>query len=183
MFSDPPPLSLYDFIVKASALSMLTTPSLNSSWMTTTPSPFVRQYSDVDINIISATGPSSTLSCIKSANTLGLGSISAALSAAEPSEDIGTFSIVNLGMYGTKTVAPVIIEPQSGILGVGATTVVVVPNPAYVKGADDGEEMYRYREVMTVTLSCDHRVVDGAVGAEWLQSFKGMMEKPERMML
>jgi len=140
-----------------------------------------RRYDDVDINIVKAEGPDSGLTCIAGANKLGLMGISSEMNAGETSDKIGTFSIVNLGMYGTKSVAPIIIEPQAGMLGVGAVATRVVPNPDYEE--DEYEEMYRYREFMTVTLSCDHRVVDGAVGAKWLQSFKTMLEAPETMIM
>ena len=92
----------------------------------------------------------------------------------EPTGDIGTFSMVNLGMYGVKAAAPVIVEPQSCFLALGAIEDVVKA---------DGEGGYLYGKSMEVTMSCDHRVVDGAVGAEWLQAFKEGMEKPESMLL
>ena len=81
----------------------------------------------------------------------------------------GTFTISNLGMFGIKQFAAIVNPPQAAILAVGAGA------PKVVKGGDGG-----FREVtaMVVTLSCDHRVVDGAVGAEWLQAFKGYIEAP-----
>jgi len=86
----------------------------------------------------------------------------------------GTFTISNLGMYGIRQFAAIVNPPQAAILAVGASV------PKVVKG-DGGE----WREVhsMMVTLSCDHRVVDGAVGAEWLQAFKAHIESPLTMMV
>jgi pyruvate dehydrogenase E2 component (dihydrolipoamide acetyltransferase) len=85
----------------------------------------------------------------------------------------GSFTISNLGMYGIREFAAVINPPQGAILAVGA-----------------GEERPVVRDgqlavatVMSVTLSADHRVVDGAVGAEWLQAFKGYIQQPVTMLL
>lgn len=93
----------------------------------------------------------------------------------QPAEFMGgTFTISNLGMFGIKQFAAIVNPPQAAILAVGAGL------PKVVKGADGG-----FREVtaMMVTLSCDHRVVDGAVGAEWLQAFKGYIEAPLSLMV
>ena len=89
----------------------------------------------------------------------------------------GTFTISNLGMFGVKTFSAIINPPQAAILAVGSTESRLVPAP---KGS---ESPYTTAQVMSVTLSCDHRVVDGAVGAQWLQAFKGYMEKPNTMLL
>ena len=86
----------------------------------------------------------------------------------------GTFTISNLGMYGIKNFAAVINPPQACILAVGGTERRVVPS---------GSGSPKPVSVLTVTLSCDHRVVDGAVGAQWLQSFKQFLEKPFTMVL
>jgi pyruvate dehydrogenase E2 component (dihydrolipoamide acetyltransferase) len=86
----------------------------------------------------------------------------------------GTFTISNLGMYGVRQFAAIVNPPQAAILAVGASS------PKVVKAADGG---YKEVQSMLVTLSCDHRVVDGAVGAEWLQAFKGLVEAPLTMMV
>lgn len=82
-------------------------------------------------------------------------------------------------MYGIKQFTAIISEPQVCILAVGAAKDCVVPND------DDSEssEIYKIEKRMNVTLSCDHRVVDGAVGAQWLQAFKGLIEDPLKMLL
>ena len=85
----------------------------------------------------------------------------------------GSFTISNLGMYGVREFAAVINPPQAAILAVGAGE----QRPVVVDGA------LAVATVLTVTLSADHRAVDGAVGARWLQSFKGFIEHPVTMLL
>ena len=84
----------------------------------------------------------------------------------------GTFSVSNLGMFGIKSFASIINEPQGAIMSVGAGE----PR-AVVRGGQ-----LAVATVMTVTLTCDHRVVDGAVGARFLQAFKAMIEDPVTML-
>jgi pyruvate dehydrogenase E2 component (dihydrolipoamide acetyltransferase) len=88
----------------------------------------------------------------------------------------GTFTISNLGMYGVRTFSAIINPPQAGILAVGAAERKVVPDAA-AAGA------FKQSVVLSATLSCDHRVVDGAVGAQWLAAFKGYIESPTSMLL
>lgn len=90
--------------------------------------------------------------------------------------ETGTFTVSNLGMFGVSEFAAIITPPQAAILAVGAASERVIVD-------EDSESGYRFSEQMTVTLSCDHRVVDGAVGAQWLQAFKGYMEDPQTMLL
>jgi pyruvate dehydrogenase E2 component (dihydrolipoamide acetyltransferase) len=110
----------------------------------------------------------------------------------------GTFTVVNLGMYGVKSAAPVVAMPQAAVLGLGAIEQRVLPNDA-----KDAKEIYRLAEVLTgalprpaaapppprslpclaATCSFDHRVVDGAVGAQWLAAFKKLVENPITMLL
>jgi len=82
-------------------------------------------------------------------------------------------------MYGIKSVTPIVMAPQACALGLGAIKDTVVPNV----NAQDDEDNWKISPVMIATLSCDHRVVDGAVGAGWLAAFKGLLEKPETMLL
>lgn len=86
----------------------------------------------------------------------------------------GTFTISNLGMFGVKHFCAIISPPQSCILAVGAAEKKVVP---------DENGGFKVANVMNVTLSCDHRVVDGAVGAQWLQNFKRFLEDPVTMII
>ena len=82
-------------------------------------------------------------------------------------------------MYGIKSVTPIVMRPQACALGLGAIRDTVVPNV----GATEDEDNWKVTPVMVATLSCDHRVVDGAVGASWLGAFKSLLEKPETMLL
>jgi pyruvate dehydrogenase E2 component (dihydrolipoamide acetyltransferase) len=86
----------------------------------------------------------------------------------------GTFTISNLGMFGVTQFAAIVNPPQACILAVGSAEKKVVP------GANG---IFEEGTFMNVTLSCDHRVVDGAVGAQWLKAFKGYMEDPASMLL
>lgn len=91
----------------------------------------------------------------------------------------GTFTVSNLGMYGVNNFSAIINPPQACILAVGGAIKTVVPN----ENATDGEDQFRIAHLTNVTLSSDHRVVDGAVAAEWGQHFKRYIEKPESMLL
>ena len=88
----------------------------------------------------------------------------------------GTFTVSNLGMFGISHFTAIINPPQSCILAVGATSPALVPAPEEEKG-------FKVTNVMKVTLSCDHRAVDGAVGARWMSAFKGYLENPLTFML
>ena len=85
----------------------------------------------------------------------------------------GNFTVSNLGMFGVKNFTAVINPPQSMILAVG----MAEKRPVIIN------EEVMISEVMTVTLSCDHRVVDGALGAKWLKVFKSLIENPSLMLL
>jgi pyruvate dehydrogenase E2 component (dihydrolipoamide acetyltransferase) len=121
---------------------------------------------------------------VRSACCLGLKSISAEVKALAgrarggslTPQDMtgGTFTISNLGMFGVKSFAAIVNPPQAAILAVGGARKEVVKN---------SEGGYEEVLVMSATLSCDHRVIDGAVGAQWLQSFKGYLEDPMTMLL
>mmetsp|Transcript_6786 Transcript_6786/g.12236 ORF Transcript_6786/g.12236 Transcript_6786/m.12236 type:complete len:138 (+) Transcript_6786:1087-1500(+) len=122
---------------------------------------------------------------IKGAHRLGLSEISKTTKALsekakagtlKPDEfQGGTFTISNLGMFGTKEFSAIINPPQACILAVGKSEQRVLPA--------DNERGFRVATVMSVTLSCDHRVVDGAIGANWLKAFKGFAEAPYTLLL
>ena len=172
-------LSVNDFIVKAAALACRKVPAANSSWQDSV----IRQYNYVDMSVAVSTDSGLITPIVKDADIKGLATISAetkdlAKRAREgklqPAEfQGGTFTISNLGMYGTTQFAAIINPPQSSILAIGGATGKVVK-----VGAE-----FQEVQVMNVTLSCDHRVVDGAVGAQWLQAFKGYIENPVTMLL
>ena len=92
--------------------------------------------------------------------------------------DVGTFTMVNLGAFGVKSAAPIIREPQACALALGVIENRIVPNDD-----PEAEEIYKESIMVTATLSCDHRVVDGAVGAQWLSAFKNHVENPVTLLL
>ncbi|XP_065179134.1 dihydrolipoyllysine-residue acetyltransferase component of pyruvate dehydrogenase complex-like [Sycon ciliatum] len=175
-------LSVNDFVIKAAALACMKVPEVNSSWQDT----FIRQYNNVDVSVAVATPTGLITPIVFDADRKGLLSINqdvmrlaekAKSNALKPEEfQGGTFTISNLGMFGVKNFTAIINPPQSCILAVGGTERRLVPD-------ESSEQGYRTAQVMSVTLSCDHRVVDGAVGAQWLAAFRKNLEQPMSMML
>ncbi|XP_066268800.1 dihydrolipoyllysine-residue acetyltransferase component of pyruvate dehydrogenase complex, mitochondrial-like [Branchiostoma lanceolatum] len=175
-------LSVNDFIIKAAALSCLKVPECNSSWMDSV----IRQYNKVDMSVAVSTDSGLITPIVFNAHTKGLAAInsdvnSLAARAREGKLQLqefqgGTFTVSNLGMFGIKNFSAVINPPQACILAIGGAVKTVVPD-------QDAENGLSVATMMSVTLSCDHRVVDGAVGAQWLQEFKLYLEKPETMLL
>lgn len=178
-------LSVNDFIVKAAAIALRQSPEVNSQWMDTA----IRRFSTVDINVAVATDQGLLTPLVRNADNIGLVSISQRVrDLAQAAKDRkinpvdlapGTFTISNLGMFGITSFSAVINPPQACILAVGGTEKRVVVDES--KAGD--EPAFKVVNVMTVTLSCDHRVVDGAVGATWLQKFKSLVERPTNMLL
>lgn len=177
-------LGVYELIIKAAAKSMKAVPSANASWMESV----VRVFDSVDINVVVGTGDNLYTPVIRDCGRKGIKAISDELSGAVEAVEsgklsseftsIGTFTIINLGMYGIKSCAPIIREPQACALALGALENRIVPNDD-----PDGEEIYKESVMMTATLSCDHRVVDGAVGAQWLSALKSHLESPSTLLL
>jgi len=175
-------LSLNDFIIKASSLALRKVPQCNSSWTDT----HVRRFHNTDINVALNTDNGLLTPIIPNVETLGLVSINERMKELSakgrdgkltPLElATGTFTISNLGGFGITQFCAVINPPQSCILAVSSSAKKLIPN-------DTNSNGFEVAEVMTVTLSCDHRVVDGAVGAQWLQAFKSYLENPLRMLL
>ncbi len=87
----------------------------------------------------------------------------------------------NLGGFGVKSFAAVINPPQAGILAIGAAQATVVPKAS--ASGTSASDLFEVKQIMSVTLSADHRVVDGAVGAQFLQSFKTYIESPIKLLL
>ncbi|XP_034034318.1 dihydrolipoyllysine-residue acetyltransferase component of pyruvate dehydrogenase complex, mitochondrial isoform X2 [Thalassophryne amazonica] len=174
-------LSVNDFIIKASALACLKVPECNSSWMDTV----IRQNHVVDVNVAVSTPSGLITPIVFNAHTKGLAAICSDVSvlAAKAREGKlqphefqgGTFTISNLGMFGIKNFSAIINPPQACILAVGASEKRLLPA--------DNEKGFDVASMMSVTLSCDHRVVDGAVGAQWLAEFRKFLEKPVTMLL
>ncbi|KAJ8655995.1 pyruvate dehydrogenase complex dihydrolipoamide acetyltransferase [Lichtheimia ornata] len=175
-------LSVNDFIIKASALSLKQVPEVNAAWQ----GDFIRQYNNADISIAVATPTGLLTPIVTGVEGRGLSDISntvkdmaarARNGKLAPHEyQGGSFSISNLGMYGVKHFTAIINPPMACNLAIGATTQKVVPDATKEKGL-------AVRNVMEVSLSSDHRVVDGAVAATWLKAFKGFMENPLKMLL
>jgi pyruvate dehydrogenase E2 component (dihydrolipoamide acetyltransferase) len=172
-------ISINDFVIKASALAMRQVPSANASWTEEE----TRIHKNVNISIAVAIDGGLITPIVKNADNKGLQTISDEMKGlaerARSGELLpeefqgGTFSISNLGMYGVKEFSAVINPPQGAILAVGAGE-----KRAVVK---DNE--LAIATIMTCTLSVDHRVVDGAVGAEFLSAFKKLVEDPLTMLL
>ncbi len=177
--SDDYKISVNDFVIRALALALRKTPDANAEWA----GKAIRRYKAIDVAIAVAIEGGLITPVVRDADQKGLAAISnemkeLAQRAREgklaPEEyQGGTFSISNLGMYGIKQFDAVINPPQAGILAVGTGE----QRPIVRDGALD------VATVMSVTLSCDHRVVDGAIGANLLTAFKGFIEDPLTMLL
>ena len=172
-------LSLNDLIIKASAIALRRHPMVNASYTEDA----IIQYDDVDISIAVAIPDGLITPIICKADQLGLAAISnsmkdlsarAKAGKLKPEEfQGGGFSISNLGMFGIPEFSAIINPPQAAILAVGAGEKrAVVRNDAIAIAT-----------MMTVTLSVDHRVVDGALGAEFLGTLKTIIEEPLSLML
>ena len=172
-------ISVNDLVIRAAAMALVKVPKANASWEGDN----TRLFHHADIAMAVAVDGGLVTPVIWAAEQKGLAEIAAtsrdlatrARNGSLAPEEFagGSFTISNLGMYGIREFAAVINPPQGAILAVGA-----------------GEERPVVREgqlavatVMSVTLSADHRVVDGAVGAEWLQAFKSYIEAPVTMLL
>jgi pyruvate dehydrogenase E2 component (dihydrolipoamide acetyltransferase) len=172
-------LSVNDFVLRAVALGMKKVPAANASWTENA----IRLYKGVDISVAVSIPNGLITPIIRAADTKGLAQISNEMRALaekaragklQPEEyQGGTVSVSNLGMYGVRDFAAVINPPQGCILAVGAAG----PRPVVKDGA------LAIATVMTCTLSVDHRVVDGAIGAEFLAAFKALVEDPVTMLL
>ncbi|EDW77888.1 uncharacterized protein Dwil_GK24306, isoform A [Drosophila willistoni] len=175
-------VSVNDFIIKATAIASLKVPEANSSWMDSV----IRQYDDVDVSVAVSTDKGLITPIIFNADRKGVIDISkdvkelaekARQNKLQPHEfQGGTISVSNLGMFGVNQFCAVINPPQSCILAIGTTTKQLVLDPDNIKG-------FKEINLLTVTLSADHRVVDGAVAARWLQHFRDFIEDPANMIL
>jgi pyruvate dehydrogenase E2 component (dihydrolipoamide acetyltransferase) len=164
-------------VIKAVALAMRDKPNCNVSWYDDA----IVQYNNVDISVAVATDGGLITPIVRNADQKSLAQIStemkdlasrARANKLKPEEfQGGTFTISNLGMFGVKEFAAIINPPQSCILAIGAGVQQPVVNDGKIE----------IGTVMKVTLSVDHRSVDGSVGAEYLQAFKALIETPERL--
>jgi len=172
-------LSVNDFVIKAAALTLKKVPAVNSSWSEDA----ILQWETADIAVAVAIEQGLITPIIKAAERKGLQQISTEMrdlgTRARAGKlklqefQGGTFSISNLGMFGIKDFTAVINPPHSAILAVGTGE----QRPVVKNGA------LAVATVMSCTLACDHRVIDGAVGAEWIQAFKKIIEAPGMLAL
>jgi len=177
--SSPIKISVNDMVVRAVAAAFMDVPEANVVW---TPDAMMR-YESVDISIAVSTDGGLLTPVLRGVEKRSLSNIAGTiLDLAERSragklrqEELegGSFAITNLGMFGTSSFSAIINPPQSGILAVGAASqqAVVV----------DGE--LTIANIMSVTLSADHRAVDGALAAKWLAAFKTRIENPLTMLI
>ncbi|CAI0473399.1 unnamed protein product [Linum tenue] len=175
-------ISVNDLVIKAVALALKKVPQCNSSWNDN----YIRQYKNVNINVAVQTDNGLYVPVIRDADKKGLSAIGEEVkhlaqkardNSLKPEDyEGGTFTVSNLGgPFGVKQFCAIVNPPQAGILAVGSAEKRVVPG--------SGPDAYSFASFMAVTLSCDHRVIDGAIGAEWLKAFKSYIENPETMLL
>ncbi|MBP6214495.1 MAG: 2-oxo acid dehydrogenase subunit E2, partial [Pyrinomonadaceae bacterium] len=176
---DDQKVSVNDIVVKVAAMALVKHPFVNASYQDKN----IRFYEQADIGVAVAVDEGLITPVIRGANHKGFLEISSEIKALaakakakrlQPEEYSGaTFSISNLGMFGIKEFTAIINPPEAGILAVGgAAQTPVVRNGEVV-----------IRNIMNVTMSCDHRVIDGATGSRFLQTFKQMLEQPAMMLV
>jgi pyruvate dehydrogenase E2 component (dihydrolipoamide acetyltransferase) len=178
-------LSVNDFLIKAMAVACKKVPAVNSSWR----DGVIRQFNTVDVSVAVATPNGLITPIVKGVEGKGLEGISSAVkelakkardNKLKPDEyQGGTISISNMGMNpAVERFTAVINPPQAAILAVGSTKKVAVP----VEN-EDGTTGVAWDDQIVVTGSFDHKVVDGAVGAEWMREFKKVVENPLDLLL
>lgn len=172
-------ISVNDFVIRAVALGMKKVPAANASWTDDA----ILIYKNIDVSVAVATPNGLITPIIKNTDTKTVAEISKQMKdlagraregKLRPEEFLGGgFTVSNLGMYGVKDFAAIINPPQACILAVGAGE----PRPI----VRDGQ--LAVGTVMSCTLSVDHRAVDGAIGAEFLQAFKNLIEQPYSLVI
>lgn len=172
-------VSVNDFVLKATAAALAKHPECNSAWH----DDHIRRFHHVHIGVAVAVDDGLITPVVKHADRKGIVQISrevremagrAREKRLSPEEYTGsTFSVSNLGMFGIREFTAIINPPEAGILAVGAVEEI----PAVVEGRVE------VRPRMRITMSCDHRVIDGAQGSRFLQTLKGMLEEPAAMLL
>jgi pyruvate dehydrogenase E2 component (dihydrolipoamide acetyltransferase) len=179
LLGDRGKVSVNDLVIKAVALALRRVPECNASWE----GDAIRRYHRVHVGVAVAIEDGLVTPVIRDADQKGIGSIAAEVRdladrakkrALKGHEITGsTFTVSNLGMFGIERFTAIINPPEAGILAVGAVLdAPVVQNGQVVAG-----------KRMLVSMSCDHRVIDGATGARWLQAFAELLEKPESLAL
>lgn len=176
--SSPVKITLNDLVIKAVAHAHTRVPAMNVSWTADA----IRSFSDVDLSVAIATDDGLVTPVIRAANRLSVSTIAAfvrdqaerARNGRLRQQDLegGVATVTNLGMYGTAEFAAIINPSQSAILAVGAVREEPVARHGKV----------RVRRVMTVTLSVDHRPIDGVTAARWMQAFTALLEDPAQVL-
>jgi pyruvate dehydrogenase E2 component (dihydrolipoamide acetyltransferase) len=177
--TSPVKISFNDFVLKATALALKKHPAVNSSWM----GDKIRVNHHVNIGVAVAVEDGLLVPVVRFADTKSLSQISTEVKEfatkaknkkLQPSDWEGsTFTISNLGMFGMDEFTAIINPPDACILAISSIQQIpVVKNGTIVPG-----------NVMKLTMTCDHRVVDGATGAAFLQTLKGLLEEPLRMLV
>jgi len=172
-------ISFNDLIVKATALALVKHPAVNSSWR----GDHILEFGRIDIGVAVSVEGGLITPYVRNADQLPLAALASRIRdlsrkarerKLKPEEYTdGTFTISNLGMFGTTEFSGIINEPEAALLAVGGLNEkAVVKNGAVVPG-----------KTMKVTLSCDHRVIDGAEGARFLQTFQKLVEHPHSLLV
>jgi len=175
----PVKISYNDMVIKAVAASLRQHPKINSSWL----GDVIRQHDHIHVGMAVAVDEGLLVPVIRHADTKGLSTIAreskdmagrARSRELQPAEWEGnTFTVSNLGMFGVEEFTAIINPPDACILAIGG----IIDKPIVANGEVVPGKM------MKVTLSCDHRVVDGAMGAAFLQTLKALLEDPTRMLI
>jgi pyruvate dehydrogenase E2 component (dihydrolipoamide acetyltransferase) len=172
-------ISVDALVLKAASVVMRDVPEVNSAWMGS----FIRQYENVDINLAVPTEGGLVSPVVHGVQSTGIAELGAKMtslteeanagSLSEAALAPGTFTVVNVGEYGVRQLEAIVRPPQACALSIGSIDKRVVPSTDSA-----GTTTFDAASIMSVTLSCDHRVVDGAVGAQWLKRFKEVVENP-----
>ena len=176
-------LSVNDFLIKAMAIASKKVPQVNSSWR----DDVIRQFNTVDVSVAVSTPTGLITPIVTGVEARGLESISSKVkelakkardNKLKPEEyQGGSISISNMGMNSAVNhFTAVINPPQAAILAVGTTKKVAVPSETEESGIE-------FDDQITLTASFDHKVVDGAVGAEWIKELKKVLENPLELLL
>ncbi|HJW28331.1 MAG TPA: dihydrolipoamide acetyltransferase family protein, partial [Saprospiraceae bacterium] len=172
-------ISFNDLVIKACAAALKQHPAVNTSWL----GDKIRYNKDINIGVAVAVDEGLLVPVLFAADKMGLNEINATVTALadkarnkklQPQEMQGnTFTVSNLGMFGIDEFTAIINPPDAAILAIGTIADELYMQDGAVKSA----------KIMKVTMSCDHRVVDGATGAKFLQTFKQFLENPLAMLL
>jgi len=182
-------LSVNDLLVKALGVAARKVPAANSSWREESGKIFIRQHSVVDVSVAVSTPVGLMTPIVKNVNGLGLASISSQIKdlgkrardgKLKPDEyQGGTITISNMGMNpAVERFTAVINPPQACIVAIGTTKKVAVPGES-----EDGTPSVEWDDQIVITGSFDHKVVDGAVGGEFMKELKKAIENPLELML